>query len=120
MYNKDYERVLELIKNAAEFSKDYDNTLRCKKNVDQFQRTEAWKCLQDMIQEYWSQIEFFGCLFDGITINRNIDPSSLSDDSIKAQLAYISRHIPAYVLLRKGDEEMAKKLSEWINKQVNI
>ena len=119
MYNKDYERVLDLMKNAAEFSKDYDNWLRCKKNADQFQRAEAWKCLQDMIQEYWTQIDFFGGLFDGIKVFRNVDPNTVSDAQICDQLSYIARHIPAYLLLRKGEEELAKKIYNWINKQLS-
>lgn len=116
MYNKDYERVLEFMKKAAEFSKDYDNMLRCQKNVDQFQRAQAWECLQDMIQEYWTQIDFFGGLFDGIKVFRNINPNTVSDAQIQDQLSYIARHIPAYLLLRKGEEELAKKIYNWINK----
>ena len=120
MYRKDYEMMLEHMKTACDLINDYSNMQRCEQSIRCFNRIEAWQCLQDLIPAYWEQIEFFGSLFDGVKIYRNVDLALMNDELLRDQLAYICRHIPVYVLLRKGEEELAKKICEWIDKQVTL
>lgn len=115
MYQKEYEKTIELMKTAIDCSKDYDNMKRCERNIREYYRPAAWQCLQDIIREYWTQIEFFGFLIDGKTIVENLDPFSRSDDQIRDDLIYLARHIPVYVLMRKGEETLAKKICEWLS-----
>ena len=70
-----------------------------------------------MINDYWVQIEFFGQLFDGIKVYKNVDLAQVSDETLQAQLSYIAQHIPAYILLRKGEEELAKGICDWLTKK---
>ena len=117
MYHDEYQKMLENMKTAAELTKDYNNLQRCEQNLKCYIRAEAWQCLQDMIKDYWVQIEFFGQLFDGIKIYKNVDLTQVSDETLLAQLRYIAQHIPAYILLRKGEEELAKGVCDWLTKR---
>lgn len=114
MYQNEYNRAIEYIKTAADCLKDYRNIERCEQNVCYFARTAALQCLQDMIREYSAQINSFGFLVDQVTVNYHVQIDSMSDESIKNQLAYIARHIPIYVLIKKGEEEVAKKIGGWL------
>ena len=117
MYQKEYDKTLEYIKNSVDFVKDYRNMTRCEQMIQHFTREEAWRCLQDMIREYWTEIEVFGSLWDGSIIYRNVNPITLSDSELRGQLTYIGRHIPIYILIRKGESELAKKICQWIDKR---
>ena len=117
MYQNEYDRSLEYVKTAVECIKDYQNIKRCEQSILQFTREDAWQCLQDMIREYWAEIKVFGAIFDNVTLYRNVDPKTLSDNELKRQLTYIAQHIPLYVLMRKGEEELAKKICEWITEK---
>lgn len=114
MYQNEYEKSLEYVKTAVECIKDCQNIKYAEQNVFQFTRESAWKCLQDLIREYWTEIEVFGAQFDNVRIYRNVAPKALSDDELKRQLMYIAQHISLYVLMRKGEEELAKKICKWI------
>ena len=114
MYQNEYDKSLEYVKTAVECIKDYQNIKRAEQNVLQFTRESAWQCLQDMIREYWTEINVFGALFDRVIVEYNIDPKRKTDDEIRNQLIYIAQHIPLYVLMRKGEEELAKKICKWI------
>ena len=114
MYQNEYNRVIEYIKTATDCVKDYKNIQRCEQNIYYFERTAALQCLQDMIREYSAQINSFGCLFDQVTVNYHVQMDTMSNESIKNQLAYIARHIPVYVLIKKGEEEAAKKICGWL------
>ena len=114
MYQNEYDKSLEYVKTAVECIKDYQNIKRCEQSVLQFAREDAWQRLQDMIREYWAEIQVFGAIFDNVTLYRNVDPQALSDNELKRQLTYIAQHIPLYVLMRKGEEELAKKICKWI------
>ena len=70
-----------------------------------------------MIREYRAEINVFGALFDRVIVEYNIDPKCKTDDEIQNQLIYIAQHIPLYVLMRKGEEELAKKICEWITEK---
>jgi cobalamin biosynthesis Co2+ chelatase CbiK len=117
MYQNDYNKALEHIKTSIEVVKDHQNIMRCEQAVLDFSRETAWKCIQDLIYEYESEIVLFGALCDGKTIYRNINPNTLSDDELRRQLVYIARHIPIYVLMRKGEEELAKRICQWIDRR---
>ena len=69
--------------------------------------------MQRMIKEYYIEITALG-LCDNITVYRNIDPERVKDAAVKEQLAYIALRIPIYVLIRKGEEVLAKKIFKWI------
>ena len=105
MHQNEYDKSLEYVKTAVECIKDYQNIKRCEQSVLQFTRENAWQCLQDMIREYWAEINVFGALFDRVIVEYNIDPKCKTDDEIQNQLIYIAQHIPLYVLMRKGEEE---------------
>ena len=115
MYQNEYEKALEYLKTAGDCVRDLGNLNRCDQNIHNFERSQAWQCLQDMICEYEVQIKLFGVLIDGKKIIHNLDPQSVSDDDVKDQLLYLQRHIPLYVLMRKGEETLAKKLGQWIS-----
>lgn len=117
MYQNEYDKSLEYVKTAVECIKDYENIKRCEQNVMQFTREDAWNCLQDMIREYRAEINVFGALFDQVIVEYNIDPKCKTDDELRNQLIYIAQHIPLYVLMRKGEEELAKKICEWITEK---
>lgn len=117
MYQNEYDKSLEYVKTAVECIKDYQNIKRAEQNVLQFTRESAWQCLQNLIKEYWAEIQVFGAIFDNVTLYRNVDPKVLSDNELKRQLTYIAQHIPLYVLMRKGEEELAKKICQWITEK---
>lgn len=116
MYQKEYEKTLERVKTVVEFAKDCCNINRCQGNVYHFNRGQALRCLQDMIREYESQINTLGLLVDGVYVRYGVPWEHLSDIDIQEQLQYIGRHIPAYVLLREGERELAKQICKWLNK----
>ena len=109
MYRNEYERILEHLKTVADLARDYANMQSCKQHLQNYKRLDAWNCLQKMIQEYWAQIEFFGS-FDNIRIYSNVAFENTDDNCIQEQLIYIAKHIPAYIFLRKGEEELAKRI----------
>lgn len=113
MYCNEYERILERMKASADLAQDYTNMQSCKQHLQNYKRLDAWNCLQKMIQVYWSQIEFFGS-FNHIKIYDNVSLENTSDNCIQGQLMYIAQHIPVYVLIRKGEEEMAKRIYKWL------
>lgn len=109
MYCDEYEKILERMKTVADIAQDYANMQSCKQHLQNYKRLDAWNCLQKMIQEYWAQIEFFGS-FDNIRIYSNVAFENTDDNCIQEQLMYIAKHIPAYIFLRKGEEELAKRI----------
>ena len=115
MYQKDYERTLERVKSAAELTKDCRNISRCESNLQYYSRGEALACLQDMIREYAAQINDFGFLVDGMQVIQGVPLEQFTDDHIRAQLQYLIRRIPAYVLLREGQQELAKQICWWLD-----
>lgn len=117
MHCNEYEKVLEHMRTLSDLAQDYSNIQSCKQHLQNYKRLDAWNCLQKMIQKYWLQIEFLGSLFDGVKIIRNVSLESTSDACIQKQLMYIAQHIPAYVFLRIGEEEMAKRIYKWLSKQ---
>ncbi len=119
MYREDYAKTVERIKSVAELAKDYNNMKRCEDNLRRYNRISAWNCLQDMFREYASQIETFGFWVDGTQLIKGALLDELSDQVVQMQLRYIGQHIPAYVLLKEGEKEFAKRMCEWIDKSFN-
>ena len=115
MYTKDYNLILERMKTATELAHDFDNYMRCDDVLRHYERTKAWNCLQDVIREYRQQLEFCG-LFEGIRLYSDVQLAQVSDQEICAQLRYIGLRIPAYVLVRESQKELAKRICEWLDK----
>lgn len=115
MYRDEYEETLERLKKAAELAKDYANVSRCESNLRYYNREQALACLQDMIREYAAQIDTFGFMVDGMQVIRGVPLEQFTDTHIQAQLRYLIRHIPAYVLLREGQQELAKQICQWLD-----
>ena len=72
-----------------------------------------------MIQEYGSQIDTFGIWVDGVSVVYGVPLEQFTDLDIQIQLQYMSRHIPAYVLLREGEKESAKRVCRWVDGTYN-
>lgn len=115
MYQSEYEKALEQIKTAVEFAEDCGNITRCENALRNFERGQAMACLQDMIREYGSQIDAFGIWVDGVSVVYGVPLEQFTDLDIQIQLQYMSRHIPAYVLLREGEKELAKRVCRWVD-----
>lgn len=119
MYRNEYEQTLEWLKTAADLAKDYENISRCEFNLQHYNRGQALACLQDMIREYAVQIDTFGFMVDGMQVIRGVPLEQFTDDHIRAQLQYLIRRIPAYVLLREGQQELAKRICRWLDGSAN-
>ena len=119
MYQKDYERTLERVKSAVELAKESSNISRCEFNLQHYNRGPALACLQDMIREYAVQIDTFGFIVDGMQVIRGVPLEQFTDEHIRAQLQYLIRRIPAYVLLREGQQELAKRICRWLDGSAN-
>ena len=115
MYQSEYEKALEHVKTAVEFVQDYNNIIRCENTLRNFERGQAMACLKDMIREYGSQIDTFGTWVDGVHVVYGVPLEQFTDQDIWIQLQYVSRHIPAYVLLREGEKELAKRVCQWLD-----
>lgn len=72
-----------------------------------------------MLREYAVQIDTFGFWVDGVRLIKGVTLESLSDQVVQTQLKYISQHIPAYVLLKEGEKELAKRMCEWLDSRTN-
>lgn len=120
MYQDEYEKALEQVKNAVEFAGDCSNITRCENSLRNFERGQAMARLQDMIQEYGSQIDTFGIWVDGVRVVYGVPLEQFTDLEIRIQLQYVSRHIPAYVLLREGEKELAKRVCRWLDGMGNV
>ena len=119
MYQSEYEKALEQVKTAVEFARDCNNITRCENTLRNFERGQAMACLQDMIWEYGSQIDAFGVRVDGVRVVNGVPLEQFTDLDIWIQLQYVSQHIPAYVLLREGEKELAKRVCRWVDKTGN-
>lgn len=115
MYQSEYEKALEHVKTAVEFVQDYNNIIRCENTLRNFERGQAMACVKDMIREYGSQIDTFGTWVDGVHVVYGVPLEQFTDQDIWIQLQYVSRHIPAYVLLREGEKELAKRVCQWLD-----
>lgn len=115
MYRNDYNKTLERIKTAGELSKDFENLQRCDRVLREFDREQAISVLTDVIRDYKSSINTYGFLFDGVRVVEINLPRQIKDEDLTIQIRYIMRQIPAYILLREGEKELAKRVNDWIN-----
>ena len=120
MYQDEYEKALEQVKTAVEFARDCKNITRCENTLRSFERGQAMASLQDTIREYGSQIDAFGIWGDGVRVVYGVPLEQFTDLEIRIQLQYVSRHIPAYVLLREGEKELAKRVCRWLDGMGNV
>lgn len=120
MYRNDYNKTLERIKTARELSRDFDNLQKCDQVLREFDRGQAIAVLNDVILDYSGFINTYGFLFDGVCVIKNIPLFQISDDALMGQIRYLMQHIPAYVLIREGEKELAKKINNWINRQYDM
>ncbi|MBP3589570.1 MAG: hypothetical protein J6J61_03250 [Muribaculaceae bacterium] len=119
MYRENYDKTIERMHSAMELAKDYSNMKRCEENLQHYNRERAWMCLQDMLREYAVQIDTFGFWVDGVRLIKGVTLESLSDQVVQTQLRYIGLHIPAYVLLKEGKKELAKRMCDWLDSRTN-
>lgn len=120
MYRNDYEKTLERIKTASELSRDLDNLQRCDQVLRDFDRVQAISVLTSVIQDYRSLINTYGFLFDGVRVVDSIPLNQIGDGDLIAQIRYVMQHIPAYILLREGKKELAKRINDWVNHQYGV
>lgn len=120
MYRNDYNKTMERIKTAGELSKDFENLQRCDKVLREFDRGQAIAVLNDVILDYSGLINTYGFLFDGVCVIKNVPLFQISNDALMVQIRYLMQHIPAYVLIREGEKELAKKINNWINCQYGM
>ena len=120
MYRNDYEKTLERIKTASELSRDLDNLQRCDQVLRDFDRVQAISVLTNVIQDYRSLINTYGFLFDGVRVIDSIPLNQIGDGDLIAQIRYVMQHIPAYILLREGKKELAKRINDWVNHQYGV
>ena len=120
MYRNDYNKTLERIKTAGELSKDFENLQRCDRVLREFDREQAISVLTDVIRDYKSSINTYGFLFDGVRVVEINLPRQIKDEDLTIQIRYIMRQIPAYILLREGEKELAKRVNDWINHQYGV
>lgn len=117
MYQDELNKMVEIIKTASDYTKDGANFIRCEYNLKNFKRQSALECLQDMLKEYELEIDAFGGVFDGKKVVRGVSFEDVSDNEIASQLNYVCANIPLYAFMRKGEEELVKKIGNWIEKQ---
>ena len=101
MKQKQHINTIEQIKFEWELAKACHNIKRCEQILHNYERYTAWRCLQDMIKEYWIQIN----QLNGAPIIRVV-LREMSDDQIKEQLVYVADNIPIWLLISKIIEEM--------------
>ena len=116
MYTDEYNKALERLKTGLDLAKDYANMQRCSRNLQQYNRLQAWNCLQDVIREYHDQITIIGG-FEGIRLHRNVALTSVSDEALRSQLQYFGQRIPVYVLVREGQKELGKRIDKWLEQK---
>lgn len=117
MNEEEYIRIIEQMKTSIELIKDFDNIDRCIFNLNNFDRLRAWDCLQDMIREYGPQMEILENILSGSEAIRPAQIHEFSNESLYRQIKCICDNIPAYAVLKKGQEEIAKNLYIWINRK---
>lgn len=115
MYSNKYKELVDRMKTASELIDDHQNYQRCMREAQNFDRSRAWSCLQDMYAHYQRQISVYGALFDGTYVVRNVAPNMYSDAELIRQLVYIAKHIPSYILIREGENELGKRIGHWID-----
>ena len=113
--NMTNEQILEYFRTAVNFSHDCENVQKCYNSLQFFNREHASSVISTLTNEYATEINIFGNCADGIHVNHYVNFDLMSDDQIKWQLQYLGNHIPIYALMKKGEEELAKQLANWIN-----
>ena len=99
MNNNNTKEIAERFKTAQEFSQDYASYCNCRGVVQNYIRCEAIGLLNTLIQQYKSEINEFGFLFDGVYVISGVNYDNVTDIQIIDQLIYIGQRIPAYAFI---------------------
>ena len=102
--------ILEISHSAIEHTQNFE---KCFSNINNYNRSRAWQCLQEVILQYSEEITTFGILIDGTRIIYNVDFNSLPDDTIIIQLKYIANRILFYALIREYSNKIGRLTYEW-------
>lgn len=102
--------ILEISHSAIEHTKNFE---KCLSNINNYNRSRAWQCLQEMIMQYSREITTFGILIDRTHIIYNVDFNTISDDSIIIQLKYIANRILFYALIREYSRKTGRLTYDW-------
>lgn len=103
--------ILEISYSSLEHRKNLE---RCLSNINSYERMRAWKCLQEMIYQYSTEITTFGMLVDGTCVVYNIDFNSFPDYLIIIQLEYIANRILFYALIKECSRETVRLAFNWL------
>ena len=109
------DEIMEKFRTTAELEHDYKNSQMCFALLQNYNRKTACEFYTKIVSEYEAEINTHGSLIDGRKLNYSNEFESLTDEQIKEQLQYLGNHIPVYVLLRKGEENLAKQMGVSIN-----
>lgn len=108
------DEIMEKFRTSVEMEHDYKNSQMCFALLQNYNRRTACKFCTKIVNEYETEINTYGSFIDGRKLNYSIEFESLTDEQIKEQLLYLGNHIPVYVLIRKGEENLAKQFSIFI------
>ena len=109
------DEIMEKFRTTVELEHDYKNSQMCFALLQDYNRRTACEFCTKIVSEYEVEINTHGILIDGRNLNYSNEFESLTDEQIKEQLLYLGNHIPVYVLLRKGEENLAKQMGVSIN-----
>lgn len=109
------DEIMEKFRTTAELEHDYKNSQMCFALLQVYNRRTACEFCTKIVSEYEAEINTHGFLIDGRNLNYSNEFDSLTDEQIKEQLQYLGNHIPIYVMIRKGEENLAKQLSTFIS-----
>lgn len=109
------EEIMENFRTTAELEHDYKNSQMCFALLQNYNRRTACELCKKFVREYEVEINTYGSFIDGRKLNYSNEFESLTDEQIKEQLQYLGNHIPIYVLIRKGEENLAKEMGIFIN-----
>lgn len=109
------DEIMERFRTTADLEHDYKNSQICFALLQNYNRRTACEFCTRIVREYEAEINTYGSLIDGRKLNYSNDFESLTDEQIKEQLQYLGNHIPVYVLIRRGEEKLAKQFSIFIS-----
>ena len=109
------DEIMEKFRTTADLEHDYKNSQICFELLQSYNRRTACEFCKKIVREYEVEINTYGSFIDGRKLNYSNEFESLTDEQIKEQLQYLGNHIPVYVLLRKGEENLAKQMGVSIN-----
>lgn len=104
------EEIMKKFQTIAELEHDYKNSQMCFALLQNYHRRTACEFCKKIVSEYEVEINTYCSFVDGRNLNYSNEFESLTDEQIKEQLQYLGNHIPVYVLIRRGEEKLAKQI----------